>query len=329
MKKYLVLLCLVSLFGTSMRAFQETGQKMVIRINGVDFSWDLKFSEEGLLSGIYDGYEENGQLLWSYDYHVSIDGSSYIRQNGFFRPDDDFYYTEGDPTFIRESKLDSDGLISKDNNGNTFMWSTGESFEYEYDGGRMVKITGMNGIVAELSWMEGNLAHIVFLENNEKVGEISCLYSSLPAKGICMAVNSPLLLLLDYYNIQPLGPLAHGYYGSLNQNLLTEMAISYTDKFVEDHSGNILSSSYYPITKRASRKYSYLMDADGNIASIMVNEDNYENVYSFKYKNNSTDVKKLFFNVDNHNCFDLQGRQQQGKPARGVYIRDGRKVVIK
>ena len=27
--------------------------------------------------------------------------------------------------------------------------------------------------------------------------------------------------------------------------------------------------------------------------------------------------------------FDLQGRQQQGKPARGVYIRDGRKVVIK
>ena len=29
-----------------------------------------------------------------------------------------------------------------------------------------------------------------------------------------------------------------------------------------------------------------------------------------------------------HTLFDLQGRQLQAKPARGMYIRDGRKEVV-
>lgn len=305
--------------------------KQVTQITCSGFCWGMNYSEDGLMTGIVDNTENGGELLWSYDYHASIDDLPYILQNGYYRPGNEFYDAEGEPTFIRESKLNSDGLISNDYNRNTFMWSTGEDFEYEYNDGRMVKMTGDRGIVIELSWTEGNLTQIEFLKNNEEVGTVSCLYSTLPSKGVCGAFNSPLMLLLDYYNILSLGPLAYGYYGSLNQNLLKEITISFTENFIEEHSGDALSSGYYPITKKTSREYSYMKDAENNITSITVSEGNNETVYNLKYENSSTGVNPISFPRDDQNCcIDLQGRKLTSQPTQpGIYIQNGKKIVMK
>lgn len=288
-------LCVYSI----LMAQPDTKDKKVIQVVGSNICWELNYADDGLMTGIVDNFENGQKLLWSYDYHVSIDGMPYILQNGFFQPGNVFYYAEGEPTFIRESKLNSDGLISNDHNGNTFMWSTGEDFEYEYDEGRMVKMIGKhNGIAVKLSWMDGNLVQMVFLENNKEEGRIMCSYTDTPAKGICQAFNSPLMLLLSYYTIHSLGPLAHGYYGLLSQNLLSEMIISFSEKFIEEHSSDMngmLSGNYYPITQKVSRKYNYTTDADGNIITITVSEENNENGYSLKYDNSSTDIAQDFY----------------------------------
>ena len=258
-KKILLFICLLS-FGISM-AQPETSHKSLTRIEGKDFCWGLNYTQDGLLYSVYDGNKRKDQYLWSYDYSVSLDGFPFIIQSGYFKPGEEFHYYD-EETFRRESKLNSDGLISKDDNRNHFMWSTGEKFEYEYADGRMMKITGNEGVVAELSWQEGNLTQIKFLENEEEVGTISCSYTDMEAKGICQALNSPLFLLLDYYQVKPLGALLHGYYGKLCQNLISEMSISFNEKFIKEHNSSVgvLNWAFYPIIEKKSRDYHYDTD---------------------------------------------------------------------
>ena len=310
----------------------DTEEKRATQITGSDFYWVLDYSEDGLLSGVYDGNDENRQILWNYDYHALIDDLPFVIQYGYYRPSYHIYLPEGRPTFIRQSKLNSDGLISLDQNYNAFEYSKGDDFEYEYSDGRMVKMTGKyNGTVVEFSWTEGNLSQIEFWEKNEKTGTISCSYTTLPAKGVCRAFNSPLMLLMDYYQIQSLGPLTHGYYGSLNQNLLAEMTISFTEKFVEEHSFYYPASEYYyPITKKASRKYGYTTDSDGNIISITISEESNENVYSLEYGNSTSDIRPASFTTDNQNYYyNLQGRRLTAAPQKGIYIQNGKKKLVK
>jgi len=275
-------------------AQSETENKKVMQIVGGDICWGLNYSEDGLMTSIVDNSENGPELLWSYNYYSQIEGLPYVLQYGYCNAD---YVEYQDSPFYRTSTLNSDHLISKDENGNNYMWSTGENFEYEYSDGRMVKMTGNQGVVIEFSWAEGNLAQIVFLEGGKEEGRIMCSYTDIPAKGICQAFNSPIMLLLDYYNMQSLGPLTHGYYGMLSENFLSEMTISFSEKFIERHSPlnplthqlEVLSNNYYPITNKKSQKYSYESDSDGNITSITVSEGDNDRIYNLKYGN--TDKK--------------------------------------
>ena len=265
----------------------DTEDKKVTQIVGSDICWGLSYSDDGLITGVIDNSENGPELLWSYNYFSQIDGSPYVLQYGFFNAD---YVRYQDSPFYRTSTLNSDNLITFDSNGNNYMWSTGEDFEYEYSDGRMVKMTGDQGIVMEFSWTEGNLEQIVFLEGGKEEGRISCSYTDIPAKGICQAFNSPLILLLSYYTMQSLGPLAHGYYGLLSQNLLSEMTISFSEKFIEKHYTDYEQSTMgYPITNKKSRKYSYEGDAEGHITRIKVSEGENDKIYNLKYEN--TDKK--------------------------------------
>lgn len=329
MKKYILLLtCLLS-FGISM-AQQETSHKSLTRIEGKDFCWGLNYTQDGLLYSVYDGNKGKDQYLWSYDYSVSLDGFPFIIQSGYFNPGEEFHIYYED-TFFRESKLNSDGLISKDDNGNHFMWSTGEKFEYEYADGRMMKITGNEGLVAELLWQEGNLTQIKFLENEEEVGTISCSYTNMEAKGICQALNSPLFLLLDYYQIKPLGALLHGYYGKLCQNLISEMTISFNDKFIKEHDRSMgtIVGSYYPIVEKKNRVYHYETATDGSVAKITINEgENIEEI-SMVYEANITSIRLPKAQSGSKNSYyDLQGRAVNS-PTKGIYINNGRKAIVK
>ena len=265
---------------TTSTALPENVNKVVTQIAGSNLCWGLNYSEEGLITDVIDKSEKGPELLWSYDYNYSREGSHYILQYGYYNADNVLYE---DSPFYRSSTLNSDNLISKDKNGNSFMWSTGEDFEYEYESGRLVKMTGEYGMVVELSWVEGNLTQMVFLEGDKEEGRISCSYTDIPAKGICQAFNSPLMLLLDYYTMQSLGPLAHGYYGMLSQNLLSEITISFTKEFAEKHSSKKSYGGYYPITEKKSRKYSYESDTEGNISRIVANEEGKDLVYELNY----------------------------------------------
>ncbi len=315
---------------SSSKAQSEVG-KVVTQIKGSSMSWVFNYSENGYLTSVADGQGVEGEVLWSFDYNASIDGLPYIQQYGYFLPDGNSLYINQEPTFIRESKLDNNHLISNDKNGNTFMWSTGESFDYYYSDGRMVRITGENGIVMDISWENGNLTQIVFIESEEEVGRISCSYNELSAKGIFKAFTSPLLHLLDYYTILPIGTLMHGYYGLLNKNLLTEMSISFSDEFIKKHKEvDFLSADHYPIIERESRKYRYETDTEGNVTKISVSEEEHEMEYLFYYENNGlSSCQPTDYSVDRLNLrIDLQGRQLSNTQMRkGAYIQNGRKVV--
>ena len=104
----------------------DTEDKRATQITGSDFCWVLDYSEDGLLSGVYDGNVENRQILWNYDYHALIDDLPFVIQYGYYRPSYHIYLPEGRPTFIRQSKLNSDGLISLDQNYNAFEYSKGK-----------------------------------------------------------------------------------------------------------------------------------------------------------------------------------------------------------
>ena len=99
----------------------DTEDKKVTQIGGSNMCWELNYADEGLITGIVDNSESGQELLWSYDYHVSIDGLPFISQNGYFQPSNEFYYAEGEPTFIRESKLNSDGLIGEESDCYTLL----------------------------------------------------------------------------------------------------------------------------------------------------------------------------------------------------------------
>ena len=320
----------VFLIFTVLTVQAENTNKPVVKIVGSGLSWDLIYSEDGFITGILDDSEKRGELLWSYDYNPMIDGSPYIIQCGYYRPGNEFNYVDGEPTFIRESKLNASHLVSNDKNRNMFIWSTGEDFNYEYDNGRMVKMTGSDGIVAYLSWTEDDLTEIVFLENEEEAGRIKCSYTDIPADGVCQAFTSPLMLLLDYYTIQSLGPLAHGYYGLLSLHLLKEMDISFNDNYIEKHSCvDMLSASYYPITKKKNRKFSYENDTNGNVSRVIVSEDTINLTYLIEYENYSNDIKSSIFIKNNTSCYyNLNGITVSNAPRSGIYIREDRKRVV-
>ena len=277
----------ISFFVTFMFVFSvlmaqpDTEKKKVTQITGSDICWNLSYSENGLMTSIVDNSENGPELLWSYNYYSQREGLLYVLQYGYYNAD---YVHYQDSPFYRTSTLNSDNLISFDSNGNNYMWSTGEDFEYEYNEGRLIKMTGNSGIVIDLSWTEGNLEQIVFLEGGKEEGRITCSYTDIPAKGVCQAFNSPLMLLLNYYTMQSLGPLAHGYYGLLSQDLLSEMTISFSEKFIKEHYVDYEpSTNGYPITNKKSRKYTYESDSDGNITSISVSEEGNDRIYNLKY----------------------------------------------
>ena len=275
-------------FCLAFTASTAQSEKLVTQIEGSDFCWGLDYYEDGQLKSIVDDSRKGGDLLWLYDYST-LGGSSYFQQYAYHFCGVIGYNNE--PPYYRVSKLNADYLISKDSNENTYSWSQGEKYEYKYNDGRMVEMTNTKGVVVELSWTEGNLTQIVFFEDDEEEGRISCSYTGIPAKGICQAFNSPLMLLLDYYTIQSLGPLAHGYYGLLSQNLLSEMTISFSEKFMAEHytaSELSANSAHYPISNKKSRKYSYGSDSDGDITSITVSEQDREKVFFLKCRGNST-----------------------------------------
>ena len=348
MRKIVFLLTSMFTFSVIM-AQPDTGNKLVTQIIGNDICWGLNYSDDGLMTSIVDNSENGPELLWSYNYYSQIEGSPYVLQFGYYNADYVEFYQ--DSPFYRISTLNSDHLISKDKNGNNYMWSTGEDFEYEYSDGRMVKMTDiLSKFVVELSWTEGNLTQIVFLVNNKEEGRITCSYADIPAKGICQAFNSPIMLLLDYYTMQSLGPLAHGYYGLLSQNLLSEMTISFSENFIEKHypldplthQPEVLSGGYYPITNKKSQKYSYESDSDGNITSITVSEGGNDRIYNLKYGN--TDKKcatptitynkgELFFHCETpgavyiYNIKCLDARHYQGWES-SVYLKQTYKIRV-
>jgi len=112
----------------------------------------------------------------------------------------------------------------------------------------------------------------------------------MEAKGICQALNSPLFLLLDYYQVKPLGALLHGYYGKLCQNLISEMSISFNEKFIKEHnrSVGVLNWAFYPIIEKKSRVYHYDTDTDFDVVKTTINEGGNIKEISMVYETIST-----------------------------------------
>lgn len=312
------------------RTYSTVRQNVVTRIEGNGSSWVMSYSEDGLLTAIIDGQEQEGASLWTYDYNTFVDGWHYVIQCSYTSPGDGFPHTSQGPTFIRESRLNDDHLISNDRNGNTFMWSTGHSFSYDYDDDRIVKMTDDHGMTAELSWTEGNLTQIIIKEDDEEAGRITCSYSDISSDEVCQAITSPLLLLLDYYNILPVGPLAQGCYGMLCNKLLSDITMSFTDEFTEKHSEvSSNSGDYYPMCKKKSMNYAYETDAKGDIKKIIVREGENETEFLLYYEEDAhlsclptalpNDGPSLTVGVD--------GRRITKRSHRGVVIQDGRKVL--
>lgn len=308
-------------------------EKQVMRVACNDSCWEMNYSDDGLLTSIYSNTGDERQLLWSYDYHASLEGMPYVYQNSYY-PVSFSAYHKGEATFYRQSKLNEESLISEDRNENTFMWSTDENFEYNYTNGRMTKITGLYAnLIIELLWNNDNLQQIDIMKKGEKVGTITCSYSDLHAKGICQALNSPLFYLLEYYMILPLGPLVHGYYGKLSNNLLAEMSISFNKVFIEEHSLNMMDTGNYPIVRHKSKTYQYETDTWGEVTKIIVSSEGTETEYVIDYGNYDS-CNSLYFSTSNLSfdtigqySFNLQGRRLQNKPSKGVYVSKGRKVL--
>jgi hypothetical protein len=329
-------ICFFSMFTISIftsMAQPEPIEKQVMRVACNDSCWEMNYSDDGLLTSIYSNTGDERQLLWSYNYHATLEGMPYVLQESYY-PVDYSAYDKGEATFYRQSKLSGDSLISEDRNENTFMWSKGEDFEYEYINGRMTRIKGENGIITiDISWNNDNLQQIDIMEKGVKVGTITCSYSNLPGKGICQALNSPLFYLLEYYMILPLGPLVHGYYGKLSNNLLAEMSISFNKFFIEEHSLNMMDTGNYPIVRHKSKTYQYETDTWGEVTKIIVSSEGTETEYVIDYGNYDS-CNSLYFSTSNHSFdtigqyfFDLQGRRLQNKTGKGVYVSKGRKVL--
>ena len=324
-----------------------TSQKLLTRIVFNDTCRVLEYSGDGLLSSIYERAEEKDSLLWRYRYHSTYyDGTPFVYQGAYLDPS--YYYGDTirffnrEESYFRDSLLSNDSLIIRDINQNSCFWSTGLTNVYEYDNGRMVEMKcAEEKETTKLFWIDGNLSSITFYRNDEMVGNISCRYNNMPAKGVCQAFNSPLMLLLDYYFVQSLGPLWNGYYGLLNENLLSEVIISFSEDFIKEHccfgfydddnnyhhTGGILAPTYYPIVERKSRTYSYETDAEGYVTKMTVNEGGNVKQYLMYYETEGTPVQPETCPVAiKHIYYDLQGRRLDNAPVRhGLYIKDGRK----
>lgn len=324
MRLFIYFICL--LFGGAPFTQAMTRRDYITCINSNDFSAKFRYSNDGYIIKIVNNSDES--LLWSYDYYVTIDGISHIMQYGYLRPNEEIHsFSVSEPSFKRESMLNMDNLICCDKNGNTFMWSTGENFEYYYEEGHMARIRGSNGVVINLSWTNGNLTDIYVIEDNEEVGRISCSYNEIQAKGIFSALNSPLALLLNYYTVQPIGPLAHGFYGYLCKNLLSEMTVSFVDKFKEKHAlANYLSNEYYPIAERHNRRYRYEIDSEGYVVKVIINEDGLDTIYEIENNNTSTAVFPSS-SLKEGDIINLQGFHLQTKPGKVFFIQNGKKYI--
>lgn len=228
MKTTLFLLATLLAYGTSF-VQAETVNGSLTRLVGNNMDIFFHYSADGHIAQVVN---HDASLLWSYDYNATMDGVPFIMQYGYTRPGEEVHsFADDEPSFERLSMLNAEGLICRDNNRNTFMWSTGENFDYEYKDGGMIRMSGSDGIVVNLSWMDGNLTAISFFENKEEVGRITCSYSTIPAKGLLPTIFSPLAFLLNYYTIQSYGPLSEGFYGCLGNYLLSGMTVSFTEEF--------------------------------------------------------------------------------------------------
>ena len=298
------------------------------RLVGNNMDIFFHYSADGHIAQVVN---HDASLLWSYDYNATMDGVPFIMQYGYTRPGEEVHsFADDEPSFERLSMLNAEGLICRDNNRNTFMWSTGENFDYEYKDGGMIRMSGSDGIVVNLSWMDGNLTAISFFENKEEVGRITCSYSTIPAKGLLPTIFSPLAFLLNYYTIQSYGPLSEGFYGCLGNYLLSGMTVSFTEEFKKKHSPyNVFSSEYYPIVERQSRQFSYETDADGNAIRVVIDEGGIVTAYDTECVNTSAVAGLLHSSRRDSISYSIHGRRLTAAPGKGVYIRDGRKVVVK
>ena len=72
-----------------------------------------------------------------------------------------------------------------------------------------------------------------------------------------------------------------------------------------------------------------MTDADGNISNITVNEEEKEIAY-YLSGCNYTRTLHVFTHFDNqYGYFDLLGRKQNIPLGKGVYIKNGKKVIVK
>ena len=324
-------------------ALAQVGKQASL-IESSEFCWALRYSSDGALTGIADRAAVDDVFLWAYEYGGAMDGMPYIRQNWYFEPSDDYPYSEK-PSFFRESYLGSDNLIYKDVNRNNFMWSTGKTFEYSYVDGRMTTFRIEDELTAQLTWTDGNLTGVVFKEGDREVGRMFCTYGNQPAKGICQALTSPLLLLLQYYHVLPLGPLAYDCYGQLNQMLPSEISMTFDDDFVGLHTqGDEESAEYFPFCQRKQLAYSYETNDEGDVTKITANENGKASDIRIAYgdgtlsmhaaTDRSLDAPTVVYDlrgrqVDSANCVDYR-RLITVQPA-GIYVircADGRSVKV-
>ena len=62
----------------------EPIEKQVMRVACNDSCWEMNYSDDGLLTSIYSNTGDERQLLWSYDYHASLEGMPYVYQKSYY-----------------------------------------------------------------------------------------------------------------------------------------------------------------------------------------------------------------------------------------------------
>lgn len=120
-------------------------------------------------------------------------------------------------------------------------------------------------------------------------------------------------------------------------NCLRPSGFAISDLTADDMSAAAPSCKYYRLTMHDGTKLGFWWGADGgqsfdiaaNKAYLAVPKAEANARNGFTFDDEATGISNVNVNLnDNENCYDLQGRKVS-KPGKGLYIVNGKKVVIK
>lgn len=116
-----------------------------------------------------------------------------------------------------------------------------------------------------------------------------------------------------------------------NSGTLDEYNATYCDWSI--NSGSSISDTYYIVSKRSdgTTDGSIIIMAAGTFDSWSNGEgysDNYSNLFRIDVIDNGTGIEHIMENANNNSIYDLSGRQISN-PTRGIYVIDGKKVLVK